>query len=91
MLDECKHTRRASSYGLSSLGCLGEALNAKGGYMKGARYFLRNFTGTAVRKHLRSQIEDSGGSPDLIKNELELVRFICEGSFDWRAFLAAQR
>ena len=57
--------------------------------MKGARYFLRNFTATAVREHLRSQIEDSGGSPELTKNELELVRFICEGSFDWRAFLAA--
>ena len=28
--------------------------------MKGARYFLRNFTATAVREHLRSQIEDSG-------------------------------
>jgi hypothetical protein len=59
--------------------------------MKGASYFLRNFTATAVREHLRSQIEDSGGSPELTKNELELVRFICEGSFDWRAFLAAQR
>jgi hypothetical protein len=41
-----------------------EALNPKGGYMKGARYFLRNFTATAVREHLRSQIEDSGGSPE---------------------------
>ena len=39
--------------------------------MKGASYFLRNFTATAVREHLRSQIEDSGGSPDLTKNELD--------------------
>jgi len=54
--------------------------------MKGARYFLRNFTATAVREHLRSQIEESGGSPELTKNEVELVRFVCEGSFDWRAF-----
>ena len=59
--------------------------------MKGARYFLRNFTATAAREHLRSQIEDSGGSPELTNNELELVRFICEGSFDRGAFLAAQR
>ncbi len=55
---------------------------------KGARYFLRNFSATAVKEHLRSQIEDTGGSPDLTKNELELMRFIYEGSFDWRAFLA---
>jgi hypothetical protein len=59
--------------------------------MKRARYFLRNFTATSVREHLRSQIEERGGSPELTKNELELVRFICEGPFDWRAFLAAQR
>jgi hypothetical protein len=56
--------------------------------MKGARYFLRNFTATAVKEHLRSQIEDTGGSPELTTNEIELVRFIHEGSFDWRAFLA---
>jgi hypothetical protein len=24
----------------------------------------------------------------LTKNEVELVRFMCEGSFDWDAFLA---
>jgi hypothetical protein len=56
--------------------------------MRGARYFLRNFSATAVKEHLRSQIEDTGGSPDLTKNEIELVRFIYEGSFVWRAFLA---
>jgi hypothetical protein len=59
--------------------------------MKWRQYFLRNFIATAVREHLRSQIEDRGDSPELTKNELELVRFICEGSFDWRAFLAAER
>jgi hypothetical protein len=42
----------------------------------------------AVKEHLRSQIEDSGGSPRLTKNETELVRFICEGSFDWSTVLA---
>jgi len=56
--------------------------------MKGIRYFVRDFTATAVRDHLRSQIEDTGGSPSLTKNEMELVRFICKGSFDWDAFLA---
>jgi hypothetical protein len=57
--------------------------------MKGIRHFLRDFTATATREHLRSQIEATGGSPGLTKNEIELVRFICEGSFDWDAFLAA--
>jgi hypothetical protein len=56
--------------------------------MEGIRHFLRNFTATAVKEHLRSEIEATGGSPDLTKNEIELVRFIYEGSFDWRAFLA---
>jgi hypothetical protein len=56
--------------------------------MKGIRHGLRNFTATAVKEHLRSEIEATGGSPELTKNEIELVRFICEGSFDWGAFLA---
>ena len=56
--------------------------------MKGVRHFLRNFTATAAREHLRSAIEATDGSPDLTKNQLELVRFICQGSFDWDAFLA---
>jgi hypothetical protein len=56
--------------------------------MKGIRRFLRNFTASAVKEHLRSEVEATGRSPDLTKNEIELVRFICEGSFDWGAFLA---
>jgi hypothetical protein len=56
--------------------------------MTGIREFLRNFTASAVKEHLRSEIEATGGSPDLTKNEIELVRFIYEGSFDWGAFLA---
>jgi hypothetical protein len=28
--------------------------------MKGFRYFMRNFTATAVKEHLRSQLEDTG-------------------------------
>jgi hypothetical protein len=39
-------------------------------------------------EHLRSEIEATGGSPELTKKELELVRFIRDGSFDWGVFLA---
>jgi hypothetical protein len=53
--------------------------------MKGIRYFLRDFTASAVKEHLRSQIEDKAGPPDLTKSEIALVRFIREGSFDWAA------
>jgi hypothetical protein len=56
--------------------------------MKGIRHLMRNFSAMAVKEHLRSEIEATGGSPDLTKNEIELVRFIYEGSFDWGAFLA---
>jgi hypothetical protein len=35
---------------------------------------LRNFTATAVKEHLRSQIEDIGGVPNLTDKEVELVR-----------------
>ena len=52
---------------------------------------LRNFTALAVREHLRSEVERSDGSPRLTKNEHELVRFVCEGSFDWSAFLTTER
>jgi hypothetical protein len=51
--------------------------------MKGIRHFLRDFTASAVKEHVRSQIEETGGHPHLTKNEIELVRFIREGSFDW--------
>jgi hypothetical protein len=56
--------------------------------MKGIRHFMRDFTATAVREHLRSAVATGGQAPDLTKNELALVRFMCEGSFDWNAFLA---
>ena len=48
---------------------------------------MRNFTASAVREHLRSQIEDSDGPPVLTENEIELVRFIRRGSFDWDTVL----
>ena len=59
--------------------------------MKGMRHFLRNFTATAVKEHLRSQVEETGRSPVLTDKEFELVRFIREGTFDWDAFLAARQ
>jgi hypothetical protein len=49
---------------------------------------VRDFTARAVREHLRSQIEDRDGPPELTKNEIELVRFIRAGRFDWDAYLA---
>lgn len=58
--------------------------------MKGLRHFLRDFTATAVREHLRSQIEATNSSPKLTKNEIELVRFIREGTIDWGTFLSEQ-
>ena len=58
--------------------------------MNGVRRFLRNFTASAVKEHIRSEIEVSGGSPDLTANEIELVRFIHEESFDWDALLAGR-
>ncbi len=50
--------------------------------MRGIRHFLRDFTARAVREHLRSQIEATGRPPELTKNEIELVLFIRERSFD---------
>lgn len=59
--------------------------------MRGLRHGLRQFTATAVKEHIRSQIEDTGGSPELTKNEIELVRFVREGGFDWDRYLADRR
>jgi hypothetical protein len=56
--------------------------------MRGLRYQLRQFTATAVKEHIRSQVEDTGGSPELTKNEIELVRFVRDGRFDWDRYLA---
>jgi hypothetical protein len=56
--------------------------------LKGIRHFLRDFTASAVKEHLRDQVEATGRAPELTKNEIELVRFIREGSFDWGPLLA---
>jgi hypothetical protein len=56
--------------------------------MRGVRYFLRQFTAMSVNEPLRSEIEDQGRPPELTKHELELVRFVREGRFDWDAYLA---
>jgi hypothetical protein len=58
------------------------------GRLRGVRHALRNFTALAVREHLRSETEANGGAAHLTDNELALVRFIVEGTFDWKAFLA---
>jgi hypothetical protein len=39
---------------------------------------------------LRSQLEDTGGSPELTPKEIELVRFIRDGSFDWERFATSK-
>jgi hypothetical protein len=54
--------------------------------MKGVRHFMREFTATAVREHLRSQVEDRDGPPQLTKKEVELVRYV--QGVDWDEFPA---
>jgi hypothetical protein len=54
--------------------------------MHGIRHFLRDFTATAVKEHLRSQL-DSTGEPRLTRNEIELLRFISQRSVDWQPLL----
>ena len=58
--------------------------------VRGARYALRNFTASAVREHLRSQFEETDGPPELTENEIELVRFIRRGPFDWDTLLGRE-
>ena len=58
--------------------------------MGGIRSFLRDFTANAVKEHLRSQVESGDGPPKLTGNEVELIRFVREGPFDWDAFLAGR-
>ena len=53
--------------------------------MNGVRHFLRNFTATAVKEHLRSQLDDAGGSPELTDKEVELVRFVRDRQIDLSA------
>jgi hypothetical protein len=55
--------------------------------MKGIRHFLRDFTASAVKEHLRSQLETADRPPTLTRNEVDLVRFIRDGSYDWDALL----
>jgi hypothetical protein len=55
---------------------------------RGMRHWLRQFTATAVKEHIRSQLEDTGGAPELTKKEVELVRFVRGGQFDWDRYLA---
>lgn len=59
--------------------------------MHGIRHFLRNFTATAVKEHLRSQLEDTGGRPNLTEREIELVRYIRSESVKLDSVVVAQR
>jgi hypothetical protein len=60
------------------------------GAMRGLRYLVRQYTAMAVREHIRSQVEGSGGKRELTANEIELVRFIRESRVDWDAYRAAR-
>lgn len=51
--------------------------------MRGIRHFLRDFTATAVKEHLRSQLDAAGGA-ELTRNEVALLRFLSERAADWR-------
>ncbi len=51
---------------------------------------MRNFTALAVREHLESQVSGEAGAPDLTENELDLVRYVVAGQYDWKAFLDRQ-
>ena len=44
----------------------------------------------SVKEHLRSEIEDQGRRAELTANEVELVRYIREGRFDWDAYFAGR-
>jgi hypothetical protein len=54
--------------------------------MHGIRHFLRDFTATAVKEHLRSQL-DSPHEPKLTRDEIELLRFISQRTLDWQPLL----
>jgi hypothetical protein len=54
----------------------------------GVRHFMRNFTATAVKEHLRSQLEDTGGAVNLTDKEIELVRYIRDESAKFDAVVA---
>ena len=58
--------------------------------MRGVRHFLRQYTAMAVKEHIRSQVENQARPPELTKNEVELVRFVRDGPFDWDAYLAGR-
>jgi hypothetical protein len=55
--------------------------------MKGIRHFLRDFTATAVKEHLRSQSEDTAEPPDFDEERaragalyLQVISATCRGS-----------
>jgi len=57
--------------------------------LRGVRYFLRQYTAMAVKEHIRAQVEGSE-APKLTANEVELVRYVRDGRFDWDAYFAGR-
>jgi hypothetical protein len=57
--------------------------------MHGIRHFLRDFTATAVKEHLRSQL-DSGSEPKLTRKEVELLEFVSERTADWQPLVSPE-
>jgi hypothetical protein len=51
--------------------------------LKGIRHLMREFTAMSVKEHLRSQVEDTNGTPELTKREVELVRFVLDRPSRW--------
>jgi hypothetical protein len=59
--------------------------------VNGVRHSMRNFTATAVKEHLRSQIEDTGGVPKLTDKEIGLARYVRDDSVKWDTMVASPR
>jgi hypothetical protein len=59
--------------------------------VNGVRHFMRNFTATAVKEHLRSQVEGTDGVPKLTDKEIELVRYVRDDSVKWDTMVVTER
>ena len=57
--------------------------------MRGVRQFMRDFTATAVKEHLRSRL-DTAHAPRLTRNEAELVRFVRARSAELESLLTGR-
>jgi hypothetical protein len=57
--------------------------------MRGVRHFVRDFTATAVKEHLRSQLETVHAAK-LTRNEAELIRFMRARSAELESLLTGR-